>query len=78
MIDFARLKKRLKTADFYAVMLGGTVIHAGTGDKFFPYTQGVAAKIWTVTHNLGKFPSVSINNSLFFHILSGNKFFLFT
>jgi|TARA_R100001377_G_scaffold55421_1_gene32817 hypothetical protein len=29
-------------------------------DKTFVFTQGVAALVWTVNHNLAKFPSVSV------------------
>jgi hypothetical protein len=30
------------------------------GDKTFVYTQAVASSVWNVTHNLAKFPSVSV------------------
>jgi len=33
---------------------------ASDSDKTFIFTQGVAALVWTVNHNLGKFPSVSV------------------
>ena len=33
------------------------------GDKFFDYTQSVPATVWNITHNLGKFPSISVIDS---------------
>lgn len=33
------------------------------GDKHFTYTQLSAASTWNITHNLGKFPSVSVVDS---------------
>jgi hypothetical protein len=33
---------------------------ASDADKTFVFTQGVAALVWTVNHNLAKFPSVSV------------------
>ena len=33
---------------------------ATTGDLNFTFTQGTPATTWTITHNLGKFPSVSV------------------
>ena len=32
-------------------------------DKTFNFVQGVGATTWTINHNLGKFPSVSIFDS---------------
>lgn len=37
--------------------------NGGGGDITYIHTQMTAAKIWTVTHNLGKFPSVSVVDS---------------
>ena len=34
-----------------------------TVDKNFVYTQNVASNTWVVTHNLNKFPSVSVVDS---------------
>ena len=34
-----------------------------TGDKNFIYTKGTPDKIWDITHNLGKYPSVTIVDS---------------
>ena len=34
-----------------------------TGDKTFTHTQGSASTTWVITHNLGKYPSVSIQDS---------------
>ena len=35
-------------------------IGGGGGDLNFTFTQGTPATTWTITHNLGKFPSVSV------------------
>lgn len=35
-------------------------IDPGGGDKNFVYTQAVASAVWNITHNLDKFPSVSV------------------
>ena len=39
-----------------------TIIHfnVDAGDKTFNFTQGAAASTWNITHNLGKYPSVSV------------------
>ncbi len=39
-----------------------TIIHFNieAGDKTFNFTQGAAASTWNITHNLGKYPSVSV------------------
>lgn len=36
---------------------------SGSGDKTFDYTQGVASSLWTITHDLDKFPSVIVLDS---------------
>ena len=36
---------------------------SSTGAPTFIFTQGVAATTWDITHNLGKFPSVSVVNN---------------
>lgn len=46
----------------------GLIIYPGgsseaEGDKHFTYTQLSAASTWNITHNLGKFPSVSVVDS---------------
>lgn len=39
----------------------GTKVHVTAGaDRYFLYTQGAAATVWTVTHNFGRFPNVMI------------------
>jgi hypothetical protein len=35
----------------------------GSGDLYYLHTQSAAASMWTITHNLGKFPSVTIVDS---------------
>jgi hypothetical protein len=51
---------------FYAVAVyPGFVnpdIEPNVGDKNFVYTQSVPSPLWTITHNLEKFPSVSVVN----------------
>ena len=32
-------------------------------DNTFVFNQAVAATVWTITHNLGKFPSVTVVDS---------------
>lgn len=36
---------------------------AGTGDLFYAHTQSLASSTWTVTHNLDKYPSVTVVDS---------------
>lgn len=39
-------------------------VAAGTGnDRNFVFTQAIPATVWTVNHNLGKFPSVTVVDS---------------
>jgi hypothetical protein len=41
----------------------GTPSAGGTGDLNFIYTQASAAAVWTVPHNLAKYPSVTVVDS---------------
>lgn len=41
----------------------GPVGPAGEGDLNFTYDQPSPSDEWTITHNLGKFPSVSVTDS---------------
>lgn len=41
----------------------------GSGDKSYTHTQSLAATTWTVNHNLGKFPSITIVDSAGTHVL---------
>lgn len=43
---------------------GGTDPVPGTGDLTFLHVQGTASAVWTITHNLGKYPSVSVLDTL--------------
>ena len=36
---------------------------AGAGDRHYTHSQGTAATVWNVTHNLGKYPSVTVLDS---------------
>lgn len=38
-------------------------VPTGTSDAHYRHVQGVAATTWTVNHNLGKFPSVTVVTS---------------
>jgi hypothetical protein len=38
-------------------------LQVGTGDAFFSLDQQVALATWTVAHNLGKYPSVTVIDS---------------
>lgn len=35
----------------------------GSADKTYIHIQGMASAVWTVTHNLGKYPSVTVVDS---------------
>ena len=48
--------------------LGGSGASTGTGpaassDKYYHHVQGSASTTWTITHNLGKNPSVTVIDS---------------
>ncbi len=47
--------------------LTGSLERQGAPDKNFVYVQGSAAPVWTVVHNLGKYPAVAVIDS------GGNK-----
>lgn len=55
------------TANKYYGFAGYTADSGGGGgggdDKNFVYTQSVASATWNITHNLGKYPSVSVTDS---------------
>ena len=50
-----------------------TLIHFNieAGDKTFNFTQGVAASQWTINHNLGKNPSVTVTDTGDTSVLGG-------
>tara|TARA_B100000780_G_C21126503_1_gene457275 strand:- start:1037 stop:1762 length:726 start_codon:yes stop_codon:yes gene_type:complete len=54
----------LKRDSEYFISLLSWDVSAGGGDKNFVFTQGTPALVWTVQHDLNKFPSVSVVNSL--------------
>lgn len=35
----------------------------GSGDKHYTHTQHVASDVWTVKHNLNKYPSITVVDS---------------
>lgn len=41
----------------------GGVVDTGGGDKHYSHAQGAPAAIWTIVHNLGKFPSITCYDS---------------
>lgn len=46
----------------------------GSGDLSFQYAQGVASAIWLITHNLGKYPSVTVVDSAGEQVEGGIEF----
>jgi hypothetical protein len=46
-------------------------ISSGLEDKNFVFVQGVPSAAWSITHNLGKFPSVSVVDSGDTSVLGG-------
>ena len=44
--------------DYYYDIFNFTL--ASASDKTFVHDQAIPSDIWTITHNLGKFPSVSV------------------
>jgi len=53
----------IKSGKYYLLSLLTYDASASGGDKNFIFTQSTPSATWTVTHNLGKFPSVSVVNS---------------
>jgi len=51
-----------KDEDYFISLLQYDAANA-SGDKNFVFTQNVASATWVITHNLGKYPSVSIVDS---------------
>lgn len=53
------------SADLYIIQPDGTLKAAGGGeaDKAFEFTQASAEATWTIQHNLGKYPSVTVVDS---------------
>ena len=45
----------LVSDQFYSILL-----YSGAQDKDFTFTQSSAASTWNITHNLNKFPSVTV------------------
>ena len=52
-----------KSSKYYLLSLLTYDASGSGGDKNFVFTQATPSSTWTVTHNLGKFPSVSVVNS---------------
>ena len=46
----------LSSEDYYAFT-------PATGDKTYTHTQGASSATWVITHNLGKYPSVAVQDS---------------
>jgi hypothetical protein len=55
--------KVVVSGDTIAITSVGTAGPAGAGDLNIVHTQGVAASTWQVSHNLGKYPSVTVVDS---------------
>ena len=45
------------------IELGLDAAYNVTTDKHYVHTQSVAASVWTITHNLDKYPSVTVVDS---------------
>lgn len=45
------------------IAIGGSGGSSGSGDKTFTFTQGSPSATWVVTHNLNKYPSVTVVDS---------------
>lgn len=41
----------------------GSVHQLSGGDKHFTFTQSTPSNTWTITHNLGKHPSITVVDS---------------
>ena len=48
--------------DYYYDILNFTL--ASASDKTFVFTQGIAASTWTIQHNMNKFPSVGVVDTI--------------
>lgn len=42
------------------IILSGGIVNLASGDKHFTYNQIAASSTWVITHNLNKYPSVSV------------------
>lgn len=49
-----------KNVDYFISLLGDS---SGGGDKNYVYTQSTPSIVWNITHNLNKYPSVSVVDS---------------
>lgn len=49
-------------------------INSHGGDKNFVFIQGVAASIWNISHNLNKYPSVSVVDSALSEVIGDIRY----
>ena len=61
--------KVVVTGSIVAVTSVGTQGPAGAGDLNLVHTQDIAASTWQVSHNLGKYPSVTVVDSADNHVI---------
>jgi len=61
------------TKDYFISLLTYDPTKTG-GDKTFIFNQGVPATVWNIQHNLLKFPSVSVVNSLNESVICTNEY----
>lgn len=54
----------IKRPDAVKVVIVGIQGPNGATSASFTHTQSIALAIWTVPHNLGRFPSVTVVNNL--------------
>ena len=59
-VSEATSNKIVASGNSIKVISVGTQGPSGVGDLHAVHTQDVAASTWQVTHNLGKYPSVSV------------------
>lgn len=50
---------KVKTPDGVTHTIGGS----GSGDLTYVHNQSTASATWNITHNLGKYPSISVVDS---------------
>tara|TARA_Y100000361_G_C11075072_1_gene297808 strand:- start:206 stop:562 length:357 start_codon:yes stop_codon:yes gene_type:complete len=62
-VSDATTNKVVSSGNTVVVTSVGTQGPAGAGDSNAVHTQGSAASTWQVTHNLGKYPSVTVVDS---------------
>ena len=68
-VSDATTNKVVSSGNTVVVTSVGTQGPAGAGDLSTTHTQNTAASTWQVTHNLGKYPSVTVVDSADNHVV---------